>query len=167
MKALVAILLALAALHGWAQSATRAAVHYVIPDGYVGWLRVDYGVNAAHAPGYGVKESLPLPTQRGTIVVAFPASGHAVTSSEMQYGSAADLFSYCRNGSLVALSQAHDTGMIWSKFNGRVGGSASQTELFFVGTADEYAKFGNRQDPVPKHGPLKPLPPQGASCNPA
>ncbi len=32
---------------------TRHTVRYVIPDGYVGWLRIDYGVNDRMRPATG------------------------------------------------------------------------------------------------------------------
>jgi hypothetical protein len=68
--------------------------------------RLDYGVNDAHAPGLGVKQA----------------------------GSGRDEYYYSASGTLKPLSQAHDTGMIWNKFNGRFGGGATQTEIFFIGS---------------------------------
>ena len=100
---------------------TRRSVRYLIPDGYVGWLRIDYGVNDAHAPGYGVKRALPLPVKDGAVIVELPPGGHLVTSSPMEFGAARDEYYYSGNGGLKALSQAHDTGMVCNKFNGRFG----------------------------------------------
>ena len=134
---------------------TRPAVRYVIPEGYVGWLRIDYGVNDAHAPGYGVERALPLPVRDGVVVAEFPASGHLVTSSETEFGWASDQYFYSAKGKLTPLSQAKGSAMVWNKFNGRLGGAASQTEMFFVGDEADYMKYGYRHDPVPRAGPLK------------
>ena len=133
----------------------RPSVRYLIPDGYVGWLRIDYGVNDAHSPGYGVERALPLPVRDGVVVAEFPASGHLVTSSEMVSGSAADQYFYTAKGRLTPLSQAKGSAMIWNKFNGRLAGAASQTEIFFVGGEAEYMKYGYRHDPVPMPGPVQ------------
>jgi hypothetical protein len=43
---------------------TRPAVKYLIPDGYVGWLRVDYGVNDSRPFQYGLTRVLPLGRRR-------------------------------------------------------------------------------------------------------
>lgn len=83
----------------------RPPVRYLIPDGYGGRLRIDYGLNAAHSPGYGVERALPLPVRDGMVVAEFPASGHLVTSSEMASGSAADQYFYSARGKLTPLSQ--------------------------------------------------------------
>ena len=73
----------------------------------------------------------------------------------MTFGSARDRFYYSNGGTLRELSQATGSNMIWSKFNGIMGGgAASQTEMFFVGSEAEYMKYGYRHDPVPKHGPV-------------
>ena len=61
---------------------------------------------------FGVKKALPLPMRNGAIIVELPATGHFVTSTDMQFGSAPDQFFYTRNGKLTPLSQAHDSGMV-------------------------------------------------------
>ncbi len=134
---------------------TRPAVRYLIPDGYVGWVRIDYGINAAHAPGYGVERALALPKRDGVIVAEFPPSGHLVTSSEMEFGSAADQYFYSSATKLTPLSQAKGSQMVWNKINGRLGGAASQTEIFFVGSEADYMKYAYRHAPVPMPGPVK------------
>ena len=48
--------------------------------------RVDYGINESHAPGFGVKKAPSLPMRNGAIIVELPASGHLVTSTDMQFG---------------------------------------------------------------------------------
>jgi len=133
----------------------RPAVHYIVPDGYVGWVRIDYGIRPSHAPGYGVPRAVALPVADGVVVASIPSSGHLVTESAMKFGSARDRFYYSNGGTLRELSQATGSNMIWSKFNGIMGGgAASQTEMFFVGSEAEYMKYGYRHDPAPKHGPV-------------
>ena len=133
----------------------RPAVHYIVPEGYVGWVRIDYGIRPSHAAGYGVARAPELPVVDGVVVASIPASGHLVTESDMKFGSARDRFYYSNGGTLHELSQATGSNMIWNKFNGSMGGgAASQTEMFFVGSEAEYMKHGYRHDPVPKHGPV-------------
>lgn len=138
----------------WA-SDRRQPRRFLIPDGYVGWLRVDYGVNAAHAPGYGVDRAHPLPVQDGFLIYRFPPSGHIVTSSSLQEGWAKDEFFYVVNGKMTELSQAKGSNMIWSVFNGRADGAAEQTLFLFIGTEDEYQKYGDRREPIPKAGAIR------------
>jgi hypothetical protein len=155
LLAAVMLLVACGDICGVELQSTRRSVRYLIPDGYVGWLRIDYGVNDAHAPGYGVKRALPLPVKDGAVIVELPPGGHLVTSSPMEFGAARDEYYYSGNGSLKALSQAHDTGMVWNKFNGRFGGAASQTEFMFIGSSADYQKYGYRHETPPMHGPIK------------
>ena len=151
----VMLLVASGDIRGGDLLSTRRSVRYVIPDGYVGWLRIDYGVSDAHAPGYGVKRALPLPSQDGAIIIELPPGGHLVTSSPMEFGAARDEYYYSANGGLRVLSQAHDIGMVWNKFNGRFGGAATQTEFMFICTSADYQKYGYRHDTPPMHGPIK------------
>ena len=146
MRKLVTMLLALVAACFVAGCDGRTPTHYIIPDGYVGWVRVDYGVNESHAPGFGVKKAPSLPMRNGAIIVELPASGHLVTSTDMQFGSAPDQFFYTKNGKLTPLSQAHDSGMVWNKFNGRLAGAASQTKIFFIGSHADYMAHGYQHE---------------------
>src|ERR1035438_4511752 len=52
------------------RSGSRREV-WMIPEGYVGWLRLDYGVEGA----------LPLPIEKGYYVVRFTRTGRLQTSS--------------------------------------------------------------------------------------
>ena len=127
---------------------SRPAVKYVIPDGYVGWLRIDYGVSESRAMQYGVTRILPLPVEDGAVVAQFPPSGYLVTSTRMDDGWAKDEYFYSANGVRKPLSQAHDTGMVWNKANG-----ANYT-FFFIGTSADYQKYGYKHDPQPRPGPV-------------
>jgi hypothetical protein len=127
---------------------SRPAVKYVIPDGYVGWLRIDYGVSESRAMQYGLTRILPLLVENGAVVAQFPPSGYLVTSSRMEDGWAKDEYFYSANGVRKPLSQAHDTGMVWDKVNG------SNYTIFFIGTSADYQKYGSRHDPQPRPGPV-------------
>jgi hypothetical protein len=133
---------------------SRPGTRYLIPDGYVGWVRIDYGVNDAHAPGFGVPRALPLPVDNGVVIAQIPAHGHLVTSSPMRFGGARDEYYYVANGTRKTLSQAQGSSMIWNKFNGRLAGAAMQTEMFFIGSEADYMKHGYRHEPVPRPGPV-------------
>lgn len=60
----------------WIRANTRRAEKYVIPSGYVGWVRVKY--NSVGAP--------PLPLENGYLLLVIPASGVLKTSSLMGDG---------------------------------------------------------------------------------
>lgn len=67
---------------------TRTPVEYRLPDGYRGWVLIEYG--AAACP--------PLQRRDGHRIVAVDTSGHACTSSVFEEGEAADSFVYVRSG---------------------------------------------------------------------
>jgi hypothetical protein len=67
---LMASVLALAGC-GTMYEPDRPPEKVLLPDGFVGWTRLDYGV-----PG-----AAPLPRDGDYVIVRYPADGHAVTSS--------------------------------------------------------------------------------------
>ena len=135
---------------------TRHPCHYLIPDGYVGWLRIDYDVSDAQAIEFGVDQAPPLPVSDGARIHEFPPSGRLVTSSPFEGGRAKDEYFYVADGRRERLSQAHDSGMVWGASNGIVGGAgaATQTAFFFIGTRADFDRYGNRGGPVPAAGPI-------------
>ena len=48
---------------------------YLLPEGYIGWVRVEYGIDRA----------LPLPIEAAHCVVRIPECGVLATSSELDY----------------------------------------------------------------------------------
>jgi hypothetical protein len=67
-------ILALAGLWLWfafLHSGDETAETWLIPEGYVGWLRLDYSVTGAP----------PLPRQKGRYVIRVPKSGRVLTST--------------------------------------------------------------------------------------
>jgi hypothetical protein len=130
---------------------TRRSVRYVIPDGYVGWLRIDYGVNDAHAPGYGVKRALPLPVKDGAVIVELPPGGHLVTSSPMEFGAARDEYYYSGNG-----GQSLCRILAWSGTSSTAdSGGCESNRILLIGSSADYQKYGYRHETPPMHGPVK------------
>lgn len=106
---------------------------YLIPEGYVGWVRVDYGI----------KDAPPLPIEDGYYVVKFPATGHVRTSTRIEEGVAQDKYYYYSNGNRRLL----DTNdMIRSGFVGSVEGEEGHHEYFFIGTEEQRQMLGSAKD---------------------
>jgi hypothetical protein len=114
-------------------------INYLIPEGYVGWVTVDYGVVGAPA----------LPLQNDHLLVKFPNSRVVQTQSKLEYGWASDkYFYYTMTGQQRELKNTKwgGGGMIWagtvgSESDGK-GGMRNIEQRFFVGTEEQY-----------KHGP--------------
>jgi hypothetical protein len=81
---------------------------FLVPDGYVGWLRVEFQVKDAPA----------LPLQNGYRVYRFSRSGKIRTSSAMQEGMAKDKIFYMTPKGWKELSGSDDggKGMVWGGF---------------------------------------------------
>lgn len=114
----------------------RMPARYLIPDGYVGWVQIDMGVNGA-----------PPPAREGAyLVFQIPRTGHLVTSAHLEEGWAYDQYFYCDNtGNRRRLPETGwgGGGMVWA---GSTGDSVSDGVRspshyrFFVGTEDQYHK---------------------------
>src|ERR1041385_8868642 len=66
------------------QERQRRPNRYLIPDGYVGWVRINYRI----------KEAPILPIEDGYYLFKFPESGIINTSSEGEEGFAPDEYYY-------------------------------------------------------------------------
>ena len=93
---------------GYAQ--TRQPDLMLIPDGYVGWIQVNYGV----------KGTPPLPNWRGFRFHKFGRDGEIRTSSPLTYGWAKDkIFYSTANGwKELATTALEGKGMIWGSGTG-------------------------------------------------
>ncbi len=113
-----------------AHKSTRPSSRFLIPEGYSGWVRVEFGV-----PG-----TPTLPMEMGQTIVKIRSEGVLRTSSPEQYGWANDsYYSY----SPLATHRLRDTGpnrMIWGKINGESSGSSGKAtyQEFFVGTNQQF-----------------------------
>jgi hypothetical protein len=110
---------------------------YLIPNGYVGWIRVDFYVKDAPAA---------LPIEGDYHVVKIPATGHFQTSTEDAYGLLGDVYYYecgSRPQRLV-IAQGKGACRIWGNFQGAAtlsDGTPYTFRYFFVGPKEEYQKY--------------------------
>jgi hypothetical protein len=109
---------------------------YLIPEGYVGWVRIEYEVSDAP----------PLPLDNGFYVCNIPPNGVLKTSSSAEEGSAKDEFLYVAGDHAYPLSStvSEGGGLIWGGGYGKsVNSKGEITERygeFFVGPEAEYEK---------------------------
>ena len=125
------------------QEKQRRPSRYLIPKGYVGWVRIDFKV----------KDAPPVPTEDEHYLFKFPPSGHLRTSSDMEYGWASgDDFYYYSGDDRQNLKESMwgEGGMIWGQSNGSSQDGANNVtaifENFFVGTEEQFKKCGNVRD---------------------
>ena len=118
----------------------RTPSAYEIPEGFVGWVTIDYGQSDAPA--------LPLKDDRRIFLIS--PDGHLATSSRILYGMSVNTYEYIGNPHRV-LPQTiwGGGGMIWAgEIVGPVpnGDESRVQERFFVGTEAEYKKSIGRED---------------------
>lgn len=116
----------------------RHPTRFLIPKGYIGWIKIEYGRNAP-----------PLKMSNGKYICQIPASGVLATSSSLEEGWAKDEYLYYSDdGSTEVL---RDTGwggggMIWA---GSMGGDSTMrkqfTETFYVGSEDQFHRNEGQQ----------------------
>jgi hypothetical protein len=124
-----------AALGAWPAFGThnygRRSARFLIPEGYVGWVRVEF--QSGDAP--------PVPVENGEYIFQIPSSGLLKTSSSEQYGWAKDRYFYnSKNGVRRLPDSGREQSLIWGKLNGQESTSrGSRTyEEFFVGTEQQF-----------------------------
>lgn len=111
------------------------SARYLLPEGYVGWVRIDLKV--ATAP--------PTPLEDGHPVYQFPTSGVLQTSSDFDQGMGPpDEFYYYAGESRRRLKEELKDGvwaggMIQRKMT--TGGGVGGEVYLFVGTKDDYEKY--------------------------
>ena len=116
---------------------------YLIPEGYVGWVRVDFNV----------KEAPPLPTEGGYPTLKIPLSGRLETSSDDDFGVLYEAFYYFseENQYRLPVKTSEDSCMIWGQFQGpvvtdEVTDRPRKFRYFFVGPEAEYDKYKCGED---------------------
>jgi hypothetical protein len=127
----VALLMSLALWLGWTgQHSSLRASRFLIPEGYTGWVRVEFEVRGAP----------PLSTVGGEYVLRIPADGILRTSSSEQYGWARDHYYYHSAEGVRPIPDSGQAPLIWGKINGEASGAAGKRkyEEFFVGTAQQF-----------------------------
>ena len=116
------------------ESEHRRPANIYIPEGYVGWVRIEYGVEGA--PELERDFLGPWEYQR------FPPSGLLQTSTELHHGAAsANYFSYSENGERPLPYEMINGGII-SWCAERPDGTDLDRHFltFFVGPKEEYQK---------------------------
>ncbi|MFZ0417627.1 MAG: hypothetical protein WAM04_05960 [Candidatus Sulfotelmatobacter sp.] len=105
---------------------------FLIPEGYTGWIRIEFEVQGA----------APLPMDGGEYVLRIPADGVLRTSSAEQYGWAQDHYYYYSAQGTRSLPDS----LIWGKINGEASGASGKRkyEEFFVGTAQQFKTQANQ-----------------------
>lgn len=135
----------------------RRPNRYLIPDGYVGWVRVYFNVEGEPA----------LPIEDGHYLFRIPASGVLKTSSAPEFGVGPDEYFYYSDDVRRPLKTSFygEGGMIWGGHDGSsVTGTMGENSQdipeerknryggFFVGTEEIYTNFGLKNKD--KVGPL-------------
>lgn len=112
------------------RSAPPRSLHFFIPEGYSGWVRVEFEIPGAQT----------LPSEAGHTVLKIPASGMLRTSSPEEYGWARDNYYFYSDAGSRALSDSGAGRLIWGKINGEASGASGKKkyEEFFVGTEEQY-----------------------------
>ena len=127
----VALLMSLALWLGWTgQHSSLRSSRFLIPEGYTGWIRVEFEVQGAP----------PVSTEGGEDVLRIPAGGILQTSSPEQYGWARDHYYYYSAEGVHPIPDSGEAPLIWGKINGEASGAAGKRkyEEFFVGTAQQF-----------------------------
>jgi hypothetical protein len=102
---------------------------FLIPEGYVGWLRVEHDVECAP----------PVPVENGVRIFRFTGANVLETSSPMPEAAAErQYFYYAADGSErdLAADYHNGNGMIWRETPGSRGGK-TRMFVFFVGTQEQ------------------------------
>jgi hypothetical protein len=117
----------------------RRSLKFLIPEGYSGWVRVEFGVSGEPV----------LPLEGGQVVIKIPATGSLKTSSPEQFGWARDTYAFYSSGSLQSIPDSGARRLIWGKLNGERSGSSGkrQYEEFFVGTGEQYRDQMKTREP--------------------
>jgi len=114
----------------------RRPSRYLMPEGYVGRVRIEFKT----------KNAPPIPLEAGYYLFTIPANGLLQTSSDIEYGWAKDEYYYYDDHGrrqLPVTGWGHG-GMIWGGGNGEDTDSRIGTRVlyegFFVGTEAQYAE---------------------------
>ena len=121
-----------------ARNSTHGSSRFLIPEGYTGWIRIEFEVRGAP----------PLPMEGGQYVLKIPPDGVLRTSSAEQYGWAEHHYYYYSAQSVRALPDSGPTGLIWGKINGEESAASGKRkyEEFFVGTTQQFRDQVEREN---------------------
>jgi hypothetical protein len=113
-----------------ARNSTRPASRFLIPEGYTGWIRIEFEVQGAP----------PLPIEVGEYILKIPPDGVLRTSSAEQYGWARDHYYYYSAQGTRPLPDSGSAALIWGKINAEGSGAFGKRkyEELFVGTVQQF-----------------------------
>lgn len=122
----------------------RPSSRFLIPDGYVGWVRVEFEVPGAPS----------APAENGQYVFRIPPDGMLRTSSPERYGWGKDEYYYVSGSSLHKLPTDANGRLVWGQINGEQGGPSGprRYEEFFVGTEQQFKELAGEKRVSPKPG---------------
>jgi hypothetical protein len=140
-----------AAISMGAPTIARHPTHFLIPQGYVGWVKIDHGQSGP-----------PLEMSNGAYICRIPASGVLQTSSSLEDGWAKDeYFYYSADGSLSPLPETGwgGGGMIWGgntkwQLEGNGTRPKQLSENFYVGLENQYHRNESRPTESPSSSPI-------------
>jgi len=104
---------------------------YEIPDGYEGWVRIEF--NRPECP--------PLPQRGHAVLYPIGNNGTLCTKDRMPIGwSTEDYFSVGARGrrKLPTYASARDDSLVWGEATTTVGDDLAVAYIFFVGSKSEY-----------------------------
>ena len=107
---------------------------FLIPNGYVGWIKIDYDVEGAPA----------LPIEDGFYLLKFPPSGHLQTSSPNEFALLQDEHFYYSGSDRAPLKQTGwgGGGMVWAGYSGSSAVGPEKYGGLFIGTEEQYKSVG-------------------------
>lgn len=115
----------------------RTPCRYLIPDGYVGWVLIEFDVEGAR----------PLREEDGHLVFEIPPSGRLAIPGEVEYGWARDEYLYADDKGRVVrelpITAPGGGGLIWGGGIGshlEEGGPEIEVQSFFVGPETDYQR---------------------------
>jgi hypothetical protein len=137
-----------AAMSMGAPPIARHPTKFLIPQGYVGWVKIEHGESGS-----------PFEMSNGAYICRIPASGILKTSSSLEDGWAKDeYFYYSEDGSLRPLPDTGwgGGGMIWAEnteWQTENGTRPTRfSENFYVGREDQYRR--NERQPTEPTGTI-------------
>jgi hypothetical protein len=153
MKNIISICLTagLGILSAQCGTSSRRPSRFLLPQGYVGWVQVDFGVKGA----------APVKTEEGFYLFKFPADGRIATSSQIEFGKAPNEYYYYADGWRQKLSLGEEArgGTIWAHTIGatedRNNNSRNNFERFFVGSESEFRSAESGPTAEPLIGPIQ------------
>ena len=135
----------------WLQDEIRRPTRYILPEGYAGWVEIEYEVEGAP----------PLPIEDGQYVAEIGPDGRLVTSSSIDFGTplrGSDEYVYQESGERITADASQSRVGYWRPTIGRRSirldsGDITYVkyEMFFVGTEDQREGWEGLPQPGPLH----------------